>query len=216
MLTISGDRQSFCDGVSRRNFLKVGALGMGGLGLPELLRLRAEAAPSHTAPKAVILVCLPGGPSHLDMYDMKPDAPAEYRGEFDPVQTNVPGLDICVLMPLQTKIADLYQRGLDHDVAVVIWGEFGRTPRINFAAGRDHWPRAGFALFTGGGFRTGQVIGMTDARGERPVNKGYTPQNVFATLYHSLGIDPDLSTYRHPSGRPLHLLDDCNRIAELG
>src|SRR5262249_39183366 len=106
MLTISGCRQSFCDGLSRRNFLKVGALGVGGLGLADVLRLRAESAPSRTAPKAVILICLPGGPSHLDMYDMKPGAPAEYRGEFDPVQTNVPGLDICELMPLQTKIAD--------------------------------------------------------------------------------------------------------------
>lgn len=459
MLTVPGCRQSFCDGLSRRNFLKVGALGLSGLGLADLLRLQGKAAASGTVPKVVILVCLPGGPSHIDMYDMKPDAAAEYRGEFEPIHTNVPGLDICEHMPLQTKIADklavvrnltftqpdhqmhevytgfpaapkapflsppvrpafgsvvsklqssrshlpnyismgladhynvaasdvplylgpahapfepkgqelgnlelkegitlerlgdrrslrgafdqlrrdldangqmeavdhytarafdmmtspavreafdvdqepasvralygpdhrfqwsyqaghtwhasrfllarrlveagvpvvtlaeggwddhgkvnaasptgnlfermkeklpvydrsvyalitdIHQRGLDQDVAVVVWGEFGRTPRINFAGGRDHWPRAGYALFAGGGFRTGQVIGRTDERGERPINKAYGPQNVFATLYRHLGIDPDLSTYRHPSGRPMHLLDDCNRITELG
>jgi hypothetical protein len=458
MLISSNSRQSFCDGVSRRNFLKVGALGLGGLGLADLLRLRSQAGHS-SSPKSVILICLPGGPSHLEMYDMKPEAPAEYRGEFSPIPTNVPGLDICEYLPLQTKIADklavvrnmtftqpdhqmhevytgfpaapkapfgsppirpavgsiisklqtrrsllppyisiggpefynvaasevplwlgpahapfepkpedlgnlalkegmtldrlgdrqtlrksfdhlrrdldtsgqmegvdyfqskavdmmtsqavreafdisrepqsvrdlygpdtkfnwyyqlgqtwrssrfllarrlaeagvplitlteggwddhgkvndaspvgnlfqrmkeklpaydrsiyalvtdLYQRGLDKDVAVVVWGEFGRTPRVNFAGGRDHWPRSGFAMFFGGGFRTGQVIGETDARGERPVSKGYSPQNVFATLYRHLGIDPDQSTYQEPSGRPLHLLDDTRPISELG
>jgi hypothetical protein len=106
MLTISGCRQSFCDGLSRRNFLKVGALGVGGLGLPDLLRLRAEAAPLQTLPKTVILVCLPGGPSHLDMYDMKPDAPAEYRGEFKPIPTSVPGIQICEHLPLLARRTD--------------------------------------------------------------------------------------------------------------
>ncbi|MGE3408038.1 MAG: DUF1501 domain-containing protein [Pirellulales bacterium] len=458
MLSIAGTPQSFCDSVSRRGFLQVGAMGLGGLGLADLLRLRGEAAVQYSQPKSVIMVCLPGGPSHLEMYDMKPGAPADYRGEFSPIATNVPGLDICELMPLQTKIADklavvrnmafkqgdhqmhevytgypaaplapflsppirpsfgsivsklrdtrsmlppyismglteyyniaasdvplylgqayapfeplgqglnnlelqpgmdrarlgnrqalqgafdqlqrsldasgqmeavdhytaqaidmitspqvraafdieqesketrelygddhkftwpyqaghtwhgprfllarrlaeagvpvitlaeggwddhgkvnaaspvgnifermreklpfydrsiyalvtdLHQRGLDKDIAVVVWGEFGRTPRVNFAGGRDHWPKAGFALFAGGGFRTGQIIGRTDARGEQPVNKAYGPQNVLATLYHHLGIDPDLSTYLHPSGRPMHLLDDSNRIVEL-
>ncbi len=458
MLTLSGSRQTFYDGISRRSFLQAGALGLGGWGLADLLQLRADAAQFASVPKSVILICLPGGPSHLEMYDMKPQAPAEFRGEFSPIATNVPGLDICEHMPLQTRIADklavvrnltftqpdhqmhevytgfpaapkapflsppirpafgsvvskvrnarsllpqyvsigrsdfyniaasevplhlgsahapfepkgpdlgnmelkdgislarlgdrqalqgafdqlqrardasgqmesmdyftakafdmitsskvreafdvekepasvrdlygpdhqfqwsyqaghtwhasrfllarrlaeagvpiitlaeggwddhgkvnaaspvgnlfermkeklpvydrsiyalitdIHQRGLDKDIAVVVWGEFGRTPRINFAGGRDHWPRAGFALFAGGGFRTGQVIGKTDERGERPVNKGYNPQNVFATLYRFLGIDPDLSTYLHPSGRPLHLLDDTDRITEL-
>lgn len=458
MLTIPGSPQSFCDGISRRNFLKVGGLGLGGLGLADLLKLRAQAVPSRTVPKSVIFICLQGGPSHLEMYDMKPNAPAEFRGEFKPIPTNVPGFDLCEHMPLQAQIADklavvrnmsftqpdhqmhevytgfplgpkapflsppirpafgsivsklrnsrallpqyvsigltenytvaasevplylgpahapfepkpqdlgnldlkaevslqrlgdrrtlrgafdqlhrdldatgqmealdyytakafdmltssrvreafdieqepasvralygpdhrfqwtyqightwhpsrfllarrlaeagvpivtlaeggwddhgkvnnaspagnifermqeklpvydrsihalitdLHQRGFDQDVAVVVWGEFGRTPRINFAGGRDHWPRAGFALFAGGGYRTGQIIGKTDERGERPINKAYTPQNVLATLYRSLGIDPDLSTYRHPSGRPMHLLDDTNPITEL-
>ena len=106
MLKLSGSRSSFCDGLSRRNFLKAGALGLGGLGLADLLRLQAEAGMSPNIPKSVILICLPGGPSHIDMYDMKPDAPAEYRGEFRPISTNLPGLEICEHMPLQTKIAD--------------------------------------------------------------------------------------------------------------
>lgn len=459
MLTIFGSRQPFCDGLSRRSFLKIGGLGMGGLALPGLLRARA-ASGTQGRPKAVIMVCLPGGPSHLEMYDMKPAAPAEVRGEFKPIHTNIPGFDICEHMPLQAKIADklaivrnlrftqpdhqlhevytgfpaapkaplfsppvkpsfgsiiarlrqqdramlpryislglsdfpntvgtsedplhlgpacrpfepkgqglrsliltkdmtlerlddrqklrtsfdnlrreldatgqmeahdhftakalqmicspevrdaldvsrepahvrelygpdikfkleyqqghtwynskfllarrlveagvpvvtlamggwddhgkvnaaspagnlfermreklpvydhtihalvtdLHQRGLDKDVAVVVWGEFGRTPKVNFAGGRDHWPRASFALFFGGGFRTGQVIGRTNEHGQVPVGNSYTAQNVLATLYRHLSIDPDLATYPDPSGRPMHLLEDCNRIAEL-
>jgi hypothetical protein len=112
-------------------------------------------------------------------------------------------------------VTDLYQRGLDRDVAVVVWGEFGRTPVINFAGGRDHRAPAGFALFTGGGWRTGQVIGRTGEHGHAPVGRAYTPQNVLAMLYHHLGIDPDQDTYRDPTGRPVHLLDDSARITEL-
>src|SRR5262249_33648534 len=82
-----------------------GALGIGGLTLADLLRLRAHASAPAPA-KAVILINLPGGPPHIDMYDMKPDAPAEYRGEFKPIKTNVSGFDICELMPRQARIAD--------------------------------------------------------------------------------------------------------------
>ena len=96
-----------CDSISRRSFLKVGALGVGGLTLADLLRVRAQAGEKAPSPnKAAIMVYLNGGPSHLDMYDLKPDAPVEYRGEFKPIRTNVPGMDICELMPLQAKIAD--------------------------------------------------------------------------------------------------------------
>jgi hypothetical protein len=109
MLTILGNRHRFCDGVSRRNFLKIGAFGAG-LTLADLLRGKAagaDAGPTKTPrDKAAILIWLPGGPSHIDMYDLKPDAPAEFRGEFKPIQTNVPGFDICELMPMQAKIAD--------------------------------------------------------------------------------------------------------------
>src|SRR4029077_20895897 len=95
------------DGVSRRDFLQVGALGIGGLTLADLLRLRAQGSqPAPSSHKSVIMIYLCGAPPHQDMYDLKPDAPAEYRGEFRPIQTNVPGMDLCELMPLQAKIAD--------------------------------------------------------------------------------------------------------------
>src|SRR5687768_17795811 len=103
MLTIYDRSQSrFCDGVSRRNFLKIGALGLGGLSLPQLLQ--AEAASGiRRSHKAVIMIFLPGGPSHQDMFDLKTDAPSEIRGEFKPIRTTVPGLEICEHLPLLAK-----------------------------------------------------------------------------------------------------------------
>jgi hypothetical protein len=441
MLTFfNGPPRRHCDGLSRRSFLKVGALSMGGLALPDVLRLQAQGAgaPSGRA-KSVIMICLEGGPSHLDMYDLKPDAPAEFRGEFRPIRTNVPGMDICEHLPRQAKLADkfsivrsatwtevehqrmeiftgfptkerrpafgslvsrmakgrdellpkfvslsgshravgeaeqplyagaqhrafvpteqglqsmevnrqvdlsrlrsrkellgeldtlrrdvdargemgaldaftgqaldmvtggrarkafdlsdekpeildryraagnrfacnggtefwdweafvrarrlveagvpfvsmevgswdnhgtifkdlrvelpiydlclsaliqdLCERGLDKDVCVIVWGEFGRTPRID-GGGRGHHPGAGSVLFAGGGLRMGQVVGATDARGERPITRAYTPQNILATLYHVLGIDPS-ATIVDPNGRPQYLLEDRAPVAEL-
>ncbi len=430
----SGGR--LCDGLTRRNFLQVGGLTIGGLTLADLLRLQAQGARPTTG-KAIIMVYLNGGPSHMDTYDLKPDAPVEYRGEFKPIKTNVPGMDICELLPLQARIADklaivrnmqfqqqghtapelytgflkgdrpsigsvvsklrsdagirgtlppyvylgdanhvgrpgflgkaheaylpgskaanlgrnrdltlerlndrrhllrtfdtlqrdlddargsmagmeaftaqalemitsnkardafdiskepdrvrarygkgteylqarrlveagvpvvtltpqnhnvppkcngqwdhhdhiftclrailpqfdqslhalitdLHERGLARDVAVVVWGEMGRTPRVGAqrgtTGGRDHWPGSGFALLAGGGLLTGQVVGATDSRGERPRGEPYTPQNVLATLYDVLGIDP-VTTLKDHTGRPIYLLDDRRKIVELG
>ena len=88
----------------------------------------------------------------------------------------------------------------------MIWGEMGRTPRVGTqrgtTGGRDHWPQAGFAVLAGGGFATGQAIGATNPRGEHPVGKPYTPQNVLATLYSHLGIDPQTTINDH-TGRPM-------------
>ncbi len=106
MLTIWGARHRYCDRVSRRDFLRVGALGLGGLTLADVLRLRGQGGEGQPTPRAVIMVCLAGGPSHLDMYDLKPDAPAEFRGEFRPIRSNVPGFDLCEHLPLQARIAD--------------------------------------------------------------------------------------------------------------
>jgi hypothetical protein len=456
MWTIWGARHGqFCDGLSRRDFLRVGALGLAGLGLSDLLRSRSAAGDRR--PRSVIMIVLPGGPSHIDLYDPKPDAPAEVRGDFKPIPTNVPGIRFTELVPLQARIADklavlrglkthtpehhyhevttgfpprrseagfsgpgrpafgsvvsylrgsaagalppfvslrsgsafgdlheaedpaflgvghrpfvpqgtgaaslrlsegltterlggrkqllqsidelrrnldahgeaagldeftqrafamlsspqvrdafdvgrepdkvvakygpkgnfiyygserpwdptvfvqarrlveagvpvvslavgswdhhspkhgifadlrtmlpfvdaaiyglvtdLYERGLDKDVAVVIWGEMGRTPKITPAqggggVGRDHWPDAGCALFAGGGFRVGQVIGATDNTGAHARTVPYTPQHVLATLYHVFGIDPT-RIVADRTGRPMPLLDDCEKIKPL-
>jgi hypothetical protein len=108
MLTFWGRRQRYCDGISRRNFLQIGAFGAG-LTLADLLRARSVSAADPLRPtvsKSVIMVFLPGGPSHMDMYDLKPNAPAEFRGEFKPIATNVPGIQVCEHMPLQARMFD--------------------------------------------------------------------------------------------------------------
>jgi hypothetical protein len=105
MLTIWGKPERFCDGITRRGFLKIGAFGAG-LSLAEMLRLRASANPASTNGKSAIMIYLPGGPSHMDMYDLKPEAPKEFRGEFKPIATSVPGVQICEHMPLQARMWD--------------------------------------------------------------------------------------------------------------
>ena len=111
-------------------------------------------------------------------------------------------------------VTDLEDRGLLDDVLVVAWGEMGRTPRINRQAGRDHWQDSGFALLAGGGLRMGQAIGETNRLGARPKGNPHTPENVFATIYRHLGIDPS-TTIPDLDGRPRHLLDDTRPIAKL-
>ena len=439
MLELSGSHGSRCDGVSRRQFLRIGAWTACGLTLPDVLRLRAQARPAGPAvkPKSAIVICLQGGPSHIDLYDMKPNAPIEFRGEYDPMHTNVPGIDICDQMPPQASIADklaivrgvrfiennhdlsevytglprlaarpafgsivsrfyphhtempryvalrkhhyedpryvgsahrpfwprgfgvenlelaqdltldrledrkglrraldkvrrnvdavgdlgghdafteqalniisstkvrdafdisleseatrrlygdpratfyygnyperwdshsfllarrlaeagvpivtlsmgswdhhggaiaifpgvrrllplldrsiyalvtdIYQRSLQDEIAVMVWGEFGRTPRINRNAGRDHWPQAGFVLFSGGGYQTGQIIGATDERAEQPRDTNINVQNIVGTLYHTLGIDPSRELINH-AGRPVPLRDDREPVRKL-
>jgi Protein of unknown function (DUF1501) len=114
-----GRSPSYCDGVSRRSFLRLGVAGMASLGLPQLLRARTETAASSGGRKntKVILIWLDGGPGHMDMYDMKPDAPAEYRGLWKPIRTKVPGFDVTELYPKQAKITDKFSvvRSLHHD-----------------------------------------------------------------------------------------------------
>ncbi|MEO2023623.1 MAG: DUF1501 domain-containing protein [Pirellulaceae bacterium] len=443
MLSIAGSRHSarFCDGVTRRSFLKLGGLAMGGISLPQLLEAEAQAGigSSH---KSVIMVFLSGGPPHQDMFDLKPDAPAEIRGEFKPISTAVPGIQIGELLPQLAKrmdrlaiirslvgsighhaafqcltgqsslnqpaggwpsfgsvvsklqgpviagtppfmsltpkmkgagwadpgqagfaggahspfvpnadgqgnltlqgislphlrdrsqllskldrfreqadqieslegadaftrqalgiltssklanaldleqedpalrdrygrgpdapagygdagplkndyllaarrlveagvrvvslaygrwdwhgrphgtnfenardhipqldqgvsalLDDLEDRGLDKDVTVIVWGEFGRTPRINAKGGRDHWPRVAAGLMFGGGLRGGQVIGATNRFAEHAVDRPVHFQEVFATLYNRLGIDTNYATIKDLNGRPRYLVD---------
>ncbi len=440
MLTLLGDKHRFCDGVSRRSFLKIGGLAMGGLSLPQLLRAEAQSG-KRKSQKAVIMIFLSGGPPHQDMVDLKMDAPVEIRGEFQPIPTRVPGIQICEHMPrlaammdklvvvrslvgsegrhasfqchtgwpvnqqppggwpsfgsivaklqgtaqsgtppfvslfprmkggswadpgqagfvgqafapfapnstggglslegvsldklsdrqalvkqldnlkrqadatgaiegldayqqqafgiltsgklasaldleqedpalrdrygrgsaenagygdagpllndyflaarrlvesgvrvvslaygrwdwhgrphgsafdnardhlpaldqgVTALIEDLQARSMLDDVTVLVWGEFGRTPRINKNGGRDHWPNVGCALMAGGGMKTGQVIGATDRLGDHATERPVHFQDVFATLYHNLGIDINRATVNDLSGRPRYLVD---------
>ena len=451
MLSILGRPvEGHCDGRSRRHFLKLGGLALGGLGLPRLLAAQEASQPAGAqavSHKAVIMIFLSGGPSHQDSLDLKVDAPKEIRGSFQPIATNVPGIEICEHMPrlaqmmdkfaiirslfgspdqhasdmcvsgypigakgrqdnhpslgsvvsrlqgpvdqavppfvgltIKTRhapysnpglpgflgqahapfqpegegmadmrlnginldqlrdrrsllgsfdsfrrrtegnrvfegvdsftrkafdvltssrlvealdleredpalrdrygrgsadpafgedagphwmdqflmarrlveagvrcvtlsfgswdrhganferlpeqlakldqgitalVADLHDRGLQNDVSVIAWGEFGRTPRINPGGGRDHWPQASCALLAGGGMKMGQVIGSTNRLGEVPQDRPLHYQDVFATLYRQLGIDVVNTTIPDPNGRPQYLLDRREAIREL-
>ena len=438
MLTIlGGGGEQFCDGFSRRTFLQIGGLALGGLSIPQLLQAESASGTRRSQHKAVIMIYLPGGPPHQDTFDLKPDAPSEIRGPFNPIKTSARGIEICELLPriaaimdklvvlrsvvgsvgfhtgfqcmtgrefenqpqgrwpfigsvlsylqgqvhpsmpsainlaprmrhlaynfgtepgflgpahspfvpaderikadmllqgitmdrlrdrksllksfdkfrratdnsglmdsldtfhqqafgiltsgrmaeafdlskedsnlrdrygrgsaapaadagprhldqfllarrlveagarcvtlafsfwdwhgsnfvhardelplldqgVSALVQDLHDRGLDQDVSVVVWGEFGRTPKINKRAGRDHWPKVSCGLLAGGGMRTGQVVGATERDAgdvkERPVHF----QEVFATLYHNMGIDVHTATVPDLTGRPRHLVD---------
>jgi Protein of unknown function (DUF1501) len=129
---------------------------------------------------------------------------------FSTNRTRIPKLDVA----LSALVEDLHRRGLDRDVSVVVWGEFGRTPTINKNAGRDHWPSVNFALLAGGGMRTGQVIGATDKHAAYVSDRPVSFQGVLATLYRNLGIDPT-TALADRGGRPMMLLDDREPIREL-
>jgi hypothetical protein len=134
-----------------------------------------------------------------------------HNNNFQSLRTNnLPRYD----RALSALVQDLCDRGLDRRVLVVAYGEFGRTPRVNGTAGRDHWPGAASVVFAGGGLRMGQVVGATDARAEYPTQRAVGPQDVLATMYHVLGID-----YRHEfhdaARRPIPVLNDGRPIAEL-
>ncbi len=436
MLTLLGSRQRYCDGLTRRSFLQVGSLALGGLTLPELLQAESTRGKSE---RSVILVYLSGGLAHQDSFDLKPDAPAEVRGEFKPIDTNVPGIRIGELLPRlsqcmdrmalirsivglrdehssfhtmtgysmdQTKremkphvgsviartlgqrdpvvpafidlfptmqhrpynspgpgllgraaaparmdsqnlepmklqdlttaemddrrkllerldalkrqndagaltleghyqrafevltsrklvdaldvtlepekvrerygkgsprhqgdgapmwndqllmarrlveagarvvsvaygfwdthgnnfktlkqrlpvfdqgisalVEDLALRGLDRTTTVLVWGEFGRTPKINKDAGRDHWAPVNGALFAGGGMKMGQVIGSTDATAGRALDNPIHYHDVLATMYQALGIDPHDMVY-DVAGRPTMILPSTARPIE--
>jgi hypothetical protein len=442
MFTLFGPRGRFCDGISRRSFLTIGGLAMGGLSLPALLQAEARAGKRHSH-KAVIMVYLSGGLAHQDTFDLKPQAPAEIRGEFRPIATRVPGMQISELLPktaavadkialirsvhglidehsswqnltgfpmnsarregrpnfgsvvarvqgstdriippyvdlfptmqhrpynvpsagslgrayngvkvdgedvavmklqgltsgrladrrglletfdglrraadhadlsaldacyqrafdvlrssklvealdverepaavrdrygrgssrhlgdgapmwndqllmarrlveagarvvtvaygfwdthgqnfrhlrqhlplfdqgISALVADLYARGLDRDVSVVVWGEFGRTPRVNKDAGRDHWARVNGVLLAGGGMRVGQVIGSTDASAAYPKDQPVHFQDVLATVYQNLGIHPNAMVH-DVAGRPTPILPSTAKpIEKLG
>lgn len=146
---------------------------------------------------------------------------------FDAIKYRAPFFDQAV----SALIEDVYARGLDRRVLVVVTGEFGRTPRISYVAssgggvasgdagtiqpGRDHWPRANSMLFAGGGIRTGQVIGATDKRGEDPIERRVGPADFLATIYRHLGIDYDRIAIPNFAGRPIKIVYEGSAIPEL-
>jgi uncharacterized protein DUF1501 len=130
---------------------------------------------------------------------------------FDLMRDHGPKLDQC----LSALVEDLDERGMLDDVTVIAWGEFGRTPRINERAGRDHWPQVSCALLAGGGMKTGQVIGATDTLGAEAADRPVHMQEIVSTIYHNLGIDPQATMLQDRSGRPQFLLERTEVITEL-
>jgi Protein of unknown function (DUF1501) len=126
-----------------------------------------------------------------------------HGANFDLVRDHGAKLDQCV----SALIEDLEQRGMLNDVSVVVWGEFGRTPKINNGAGRDHWPQVSCAFLAGGGIRGGQAIGATNRLGEYAAERPVHMQEIVATLYHNLGVDTATTTISDPTGRPQYLVD---------
>jgi len=138
--------------------------------------------------------------------------------DFDTHSSNYPRMR--QLLPildtgLHALITDLDQRGMLDDVTVVVWGEFGRTPKINKSGGRDHWPNVSPAMIAGGGIKAGQVIGSTDRWAGEPKDRPVHFQDVIATLYHNLGIDTAHTTITDPKGRPQFLVTTGQVISEL-
>jgi hypothetical protein len=130
---------------------------------------------------------------------------------FDLVRDHGTKLDQC----LTALVEDLEVRGMLDDVTVIAWGEFGRTPRINKEAGRDHWPQVSCAILAGGGLKTGQAIGSTNRLGEYAKDRPVKFSDIHATLWHALGLDPETTTINDPGGRPQHLTDGGTVIKEL-
>ncbi len=131
-----------------------------------------------------------------------------YNTIFNREKEDFPIFDKC----LSALIEDLHERGLSDDCAVVVWGEFGRTPIISSQVGRDHWPQVNFAFLAGGGMRHGQVIGATDRIAGEAVARPVTWGEVYSTLFHHLGIRTDTTTIADNNGRPQYLVEDGGKV----
>ncbi len=124
-----------------------------------------------------------------------------HGGNFARLRQQLPLFD----QGVSALVEDIHNRGLDRDVSVVVWGDFGRTPTINKTGGRDHWSRVSMAMLVGGGMRVGQVIGSTDKLGGSAASRPVHYQDVLATIYHNLGIDPH-AFIRDKADRPVYIL----------
>ena len=155
---------------------------------------------------AFVTVNNPGWDTHENVYTRLKEG---YTGAKVPVGL-VPSLDLA----LSALLGDLIERGLFDETLVVVMGEFGRTPKINTAGGRDHWPRVFSVLLAGAGIPGGQIIGRSDATGEGPVDRPITPADLAATIYTLLGINPR-DTLTTPDGRPVEINRDGTPLTEL-
>ncbi|MBL8798753.1 MAG: DUF1501 domain-containing protein [Planctomycetia bacterium] len=174
MLTLFGKKHTLCDGITRRNFLKIGAFGAG-LTLADMLRANAAANGKASRPKSVIMVWQCGGPPHQDTYDLKPDAPAEIRGEFQPIATNVPGIQISEYYPLQAKIFD--KLAVIRSVRPVDGGhsDWGVSTGYNEESNkREHHPSLGSVISKVRGGSNADVPPYVSLRGTTPaLQAGY-------------------------------------------
>ena len=139
-------------------------------------------------------------------------------GGWDTHSGNFPSLKTRLLPQLDAGLSGLLMalqaKGLLDSTSVLVTGEFGRTPKVNARAGRDHYPRAMFCVMAGGGMKGGQVIGASDDKGEGPKDKAITPDDVAASYFHSLGIDPR-KEYNTPTGRPVMIVRNGTLIPKL-
>ena len=220
----AGRTQRYCDGVSRRTFLQVGVAGMASVGLADVARAVDAGRPGLAAKKdtSVILLWLDGGPGHMDMYDMKPDAPEEYRGLWRPIRTNVPGIEISELMPLQAKIADKFSivRSLHHDDGDHYAGAHRMLTSRPGASGKDQtgkFPGIGAIAAKvcgarGNGMPAHIAIPYSMTVGQRP---GYMGANYLGRQYDAFepNADPNgdkfvVQNLDMPAGMTLDRLED--------
>ncbi len=176
-----GSTGRYCDGMSRRSFLTLGVSGMASLGLPQVLQARAESAATTGATRntSVILIWLDGGPSHMDLYDLKPEAPAEYRGIWRPIRTRVPGFDVTELFPKQARVTNLFSivRSLHHDTG------------DHFAGGHRMLTAKNMGVSGANNMQRFPGIGAIVARELGPRQRGM-PAYVGAPSAASIGLNP--------------------------
>jgi hypothetical protein len=208
MLTLFGRTQKFCDGISRRNFLKIGAFGAG-LTLADMLRLKATAGAAGSSTKSAIMIYLPGGPSHIDMYDLKPDAPVEFRGEFKPIKTNVPGVDICEYFPKQAQMWDKLacirslvaaQEHSDHETST------GYSEAVNNLA---HHPSFGSVISKLRGGNIGDIPPYVSLRG---LSGGLEPGYLGVAHRAFAPSGPAVDNLRLGGGMTMNRLDDRKQL----
>jgi uncharacterized protein (DUF1501 family) len=130
---------------------------------------------------------------------------------FIQLKNQLPELD----RGIANLVQDLHDRGMERDTVVIVWGEFGRTPRVNGnMGGRDHWGPVMSCMIAGGGLKMGQAIGSSSARGEIPRDRSCTASQVLSTIYRAMGVDTSM-TFPNGAGRPMYVLDDREPISEL-